>query len=73
MRSDSGNDGITSVLAWITDRIDYAVTSVRLAIVDKICGPEPPTQADRQREAEKEQLHRAFPAIDISYGIEALN
>jgi hypothetical protein len=67
MRSDSGNDGSTSVWAWITDRIDYAVTSVRLAIVDKICGPEPSTEADRQREAQKEELHRAFPAIDIDH------
>jgi hypothetical protein len=40
---------------------------VRLAIVDKICGPEPPTEADRQREAQKEELHRAFPAIDIDH------
>jgi hypothetical protein len=67
MRSDSDNDGSTSVWAWITDRIDYAVTSVRLAIVDKICGPAPPTQADRLREAQKEELYRAFPAIDIDH------
>jgi hypothetical protein len=67
MRSDSGNEVVTSVWTWITDRIDYLVTSVRLAIVDKICGPEPPTEADRQREAQKEELHRAFPAIDIDH------
>jgi hypothetical protein len=67
MRSDRGNEVVTSVWTWITDRIDYLVTSVRLAIVDKICGPEPPTEADRQREAQKEELHRAFPAIDIDH------
>ncbi len=50
---------------WAIDGIGYAVTSVRLAILDWISGPEPPTPADRQREAEHEQLHRAFPKIDI--------
>jgi hypothetical protein len=52
-------------LSWAIDGIGYAVTSVRLAILDWISGPEPPTPADRQREAEHEQLHRTFPEIDI--------
>jgi hypothetical protein len=49
----------------VIDRIEYAVTSVRLAIRDRIWGPEPATLADRQREAQKEKLQRAFPAIDL--------
>jgi hypothetical protein len=50
---------------WIIDRIGYPVTSMRLAIFDSICGPEPATWADRQREAEHERLQRAFPAMDL--------
>ena len=50
---------------WAVDRIEYAVMSVRLAILDWICGPEPTTSADRQREADKNRLQRAFPAIDL--------
>jgi len=50
---------------WIADRLEYAVTSVRLAILDRVCGPEPLTPADRQRETEHDRLQRAFPAIDI--------
>jgi hypothetical protein len=34
---------------WIVDRAEYALTSVRLAILDKIGGPEPPTEADEIR------------------------
>ena len=40
---------ITAIIAfprlgsWIIDRIEYAVASVRMAIVDKVYGPEPPT------------------------------
>jgi hypothetical protein len=52
-------------LSWAIDGIGYAVTSVRLAILDWISGPEPPTPADRQREAERERLQRALPAIDL--------
>jgi hypothetical protein len=52
-------------LSWAIDRIEYAITSVRLAIVDKVYGPEPATFADRQREAEKEELKRAFAPIDL--------
>jgi len=50
---------------WIADRLEYAVTSVRLAILDKICGPEPPTEADEIRERRRERLQKTFPEIDI--------
>jgi hypothetical protein len=35
------------------DRVDYAVTDVKCWAVDRIYGPEPPTPADKQREAEQ--------------------
>jgi hypothetical protein len=50
---------------WIADRAEYALTSLRLAILDKICGPEPLTQADEVRERRRERLQKAFPEIDI--------
>lgn len=51
--------------SWAVDRIEDAVMSVRLAILDWICGPEPTTSADRQRDADKDRLQDAFPAIDL--------
>jgi hypothetical protein len=36
---------------------------IRLTIHDRICGPEPPTPGDLQREADRERLVRAFPAM----------
>jgi hypothetical protein len=47
------------------DRVDYAVTLARCWAVDLIYGPEPPTLADRQREADYERLQKAFPVIDL--------
>lgn len=56
------------ILLWqFIDRIEYAMTSIRLRILDKICGPEPRTLADRQREFAKERLQRAFPTVDIDH------
>jgi len=43
------------------DLICDCVTLIRLSIVDRICGPEPPTSADLKREADYERLVRAFP------------
>jgi CheY-like chemotaxis protein len=51
--------------SWSMDRVNYAITSLQLCILDWICGPEPPTLADRRREAENERLQRMFPTIDI--------
>jgi hypothetical protein len=53
--------------AWqrLVDVIDYAATSVRLRVLDRIAGPVPETEVDRIREAEKERLQRTFPAVDI--------
>jgi hypothetical protein len=48
-------------LSWgIADRAEYALTSLRLAILDKICGPEPLTQADEVRERRRKRLKRHF-------------
>jgi hypothetical protein len=48
------------------DRVDYAVTYVKCWAVDLIYGPEPPTSADKQREAEHARLKEAFPAIGLN-------
>jgi hypothetical protein len=50
---------------WIVDRVEHRITSVKLAIVDKMCGPEPATWADQRREREHRRLQKAFPRIDI--------
>jgi hypothetical protein len=50
---------------WITDRIEYGITSMKLAIFDKIRGSEPLTSADRQREHERQRLQEAFRGVDI--------
>jgi hypothetical protein len=60
---------LTSLLARLfweaLDRVDYAITLARFWVVDRIYGPEPPTAAGKQREAEREKLIEAFPAIDL--------
>jgi hypothetical protein len=49
-------------LVWsIIDRFDYTITSARLSVADWICGPDPPTAADRQREAGRERSQEVFP------------
>jgi hypothetical protein len=45
------------------DRVCGFFVLIRLRIFDRIHGPEPPTPADLQREADHERLVRAFPAI----------
>ena len=57
--------GFIRLFHRIIDGADYAIASVRLRILDRIAGPEPPTLADRQREADHERLQRAFPKVDI--------
>ena len=53
-------------LFWeAADRVDYAVTLARCWAVDRVWGPEPPTPADKQREAEHERLREAFPMIGL--------
>jgi hypothetical protein len=55
-----------ALLFWeALDRVDYAVTLARCWAVDLIYGPEPPTLADRQREADYERLRTAFPEINF--------
>jgi hypothetical protein len=53
---------------WIADRAEHAFTSVRLAILAKICCPEPPTVANEIRQLRREQLQKVFPEIGIGRG-----
>ena len=49
-------------LSWrAIDRVCGFFVLMRLTILDRICGPEPPTPADIQRDADQERLARAFP------------
>jgi hypothetical protein len=58
-------------LLWeVLDRIDYAVALARCWAVDRIYGPEPPTSADKQREAKHGRLREAFTVIDLAGTIE---
>ena len=44
----------------VVDELDYWLTLARLRIVDSVCGPEPETPADRQRNLDREELERAL-------------
>ena len=54
-----------SLLSRALDRLDYVITLARLRVLDWICGPEPSTAADEQRERELDRLRKAFPKVDI--------
>jgi hypothetical protein len=54
-----------SLVSRALDHLDYVITYTRLRILDWICGPEPPTPADEQRERDHERLRKAFPKVDI--------
>ena len=45
------------------DRVCGFFVLVRLWMFDRICGPEPPTAADLEREDDHERLVRTFPAM----------
>ena len=45
------------------DRLCGCFVFARLFILDRLFGPEPATPADPQREADHEQLVKAFPAV----------
>jgi hypothetical protein len=49
------------------DRADYLVTLARLRVLDWIAGPEPETEADLRRGAERERLRTAFPKMDLDH------
>jgi hypothetical protein len=57
------SDGPLRRLFWrAVDHLDYLVTLARLRIRDAVCGPEPETPADRQRD--RERIKKAFPEIE---------
>ena len=45
------------------DRVCGFFVLLRLSIRDRIYGPDPPTAADLEREADQERLVRAFPVV----------
>jgi hypothetical protein len=47
----------------VLDRICCRIVLMRLSIFDRIYGPEPPTPADLQREADHERLVSSFPMV----------
>ena len=49
--SETVLEGLWRLILHVVDRIDYAATSVRLLFVDWLNGPDPLTEADREREA----------------------
>ena len=56
-------------LSWwrIIDRFEYGIAALKLAMVDKMCDPEPATWTDQRREREHQRLQKAFSGIDIDY------
>jgi hypothetical protein len=58
-------DGPLRRLFWhVADDLDYLVTLASLRILDAVAGPEPETEADRQRARDRERIERAFPEIE---------
>jgi hypothetical protein len=56
-------------LFWrVADDLDYLVTHATLRILDALAGPLPETQADRQRNRDRERLEKAFPVIEPKGG-----
>ena len=59
------SDGPLQRLFWrAVDHLDYALTLVRLRILDALACPEPETPADTQRKRDRERTERAFPEIE---------
>jgi hypothetical protein len=42
----------------------HFATLASLRILDAVAGPEPETEADRQRARDRERIERAFPEIE---------
>ena len=52
-------------LFWhVVDWLDYRVMVARLRIVDGVCGPEPETEADRQRLGQGQRVNAASRTIE---------
>jgi hypothetical protein len=52
-------DGTLRRLFWrVADQLDYFVTLAWLRILDALAGPLPETQADRQRQRDRERMER---------------
>ena len=51
---DSDIERLRPIFWRALDALDYAVTQARLSLVDALCGPEPETEADRQRRCDRD-------------------
>ena len=47
------------------DHLGAALDLAILWVLDRLAGPMPETLADKMREARRERLRKAFPAVDI--------
>jgi len=57
-------DGPLRRIFWrMADALAYVLTLAWLRILDALAGPEPETPADEQREYDREQIAKAFPAL----------
>ena len=52
------------ILWRIADHLDFALTLMRLRILDVLAAPELETPADLQRRHDRERIERAFPKIE---------
>ena len=53
-------------LFWrVADHLGYLLTLAWLRILHAVCGPEPETPRDQQRERDRERIERAFPEIEL--------
>jgi hypothetical protein len=60
-------DGLFRFRRYALDRANYFVTLARLRVLDWLAGPEPETEADKKREAERERLRKAFPRVNFDH------
>ena len=52
-----------SVFCRALDRANYLFMLTRLAILDRLLGPEPETPEDEISERQREKLRKAFPGL----------
>jgi hypothetical protein len=46
--------------------VDYWIIQLRFCILDAICGPEPPTAVDQEREGDRDGMRQAFRDVDAT-------
>jgi len=59
-------DGPLGRAVWrVVDTVDYWLIQARLGFVDAVRGPQPPTPADEEREADRERPGDGFPRSNL--------